>query len=130
MQASQWQDAITAYSEAINACADAPPVFSAVLHSNRAAAYQGLQQYADAVADSLRAKALDPTYGKVCSEWLDVSSFVMIDPSCGKELFHSSCVLCFVAATAWFCVAKERPEKCFFMSQSNKSDTKECLAAK
>lgn len=67
VQASQWQDAVSSYSEAINACADAPPVFSAVLHSNRAAAYQGLQQYADAVADNLRAKALDPSYGKVCS---------------------------------------------------------------
>ena len=67
VQASQWQDAITSYSEAINACADAPPVFSAVLHSNRAAAYQALQQYADAVADNLRAKALDPSYGKVGS---------------------------------------------------------------
>lgn len=65
MQASQWQAAITSYSEALNACADAPPLFTAVLHSNRAAAYQGLQQYADAVADSLRAKALDPSYAKV-----------------------------------------------------------------
>ena len=64
-QAQQWQEAITKYSEGIAAGADAPPVFAAVLHSNRAAAYQGLQQYADAVADSLRAKALDPTYAKV-----------------------------------------------------------------
>lgn len=72
VQASQWQDAITSYSEAINACADAPPVFSAVLHSNRAAAYQGLQQYADAVADNLRAKALDPSYGKVWSRLICV----------------------------------------------------------
>ena len=65
MQASQWEAAIISYSEAINACAEAPPVLTAVLHSNRAAAHQGLHQYADAVADSLRAKALDPTYGKV-----------------------------------------------------------------
>ena len=65
VQASQWQDAITVYSEAITACAHAPAVFCAVLHSNRAAAYQALHQYADAVADNLRARALDPSYGKV-----------------------------------------------------------------
>ena len=70
VQASHWQTAITSYSEAINACADAPPLFTAVLHSNRAAAYQGLQQYADAVADSLRSKALDPSYAKVGSQTL------------------------------------------------------------
>ncbi|KAL3152969.1 hypothetical protein ABBQ38_011999 [Trebouxia sp. C0009 RCD-2024] len=74
VQASQWQDAVSSYSEAINACADAPPVFSAVLHSNRAAAYQGLQQYADAVADNLRAKALDPSYGKAYSRLAAVLS--------------------------------------------------------
>lgn len=65
VQTQQWQEAITSYTDAITACADAPPVFAAVLHSNRAAAYQGLEQYTDAVADSLRAKALDPSYAKV-----------------------------------------------------------------
>lgn len=53
------------YTLAITACADAPPVFAAVLHSNRAAVHQHLDQYTDAVADSLRAKALDPSYAKV-----------------------------------------------------------------
>ncbi|DBA87393.1 TPA: hypothetical protein ACH3X1_004435 [Trebouxia sp. C0004] len=67
VQAQQWQDAIKVYTLAITACADAPPVFAAVLHSNRAAAHQHLEQYTDAVADSLRAKALDPSYAKVYS---------------------------------------------------------------
>jgi len=67
VQAQQWQDAITKYTLAITACADAPPVFAAVLHSNRAAAHQHLEQYTDAVADSLRAKALDPSYAKVAA---------------------------------------------------------------
>lgn len=66
MVAQRWQEAVVKYSDAIAACIDAPPVFAAVLHSNRAAAYQGLQQYTDAVADSLRAKALYPSYAKVC----------------------------------------------------------------
>ncbi|KAL0022774.1 hypothetical protein WJX79_003861 [Trebouxia sp. C0005] len=67
VQAQQWQDAIKMYTLAITACADAPPVFAAVLHSNRAAVHQHLDQYTDAVADSLRAKALDPSYAKVYS---------------------------------------------------------------
>ena len=78
VQASQWQAAVTAYSEAINACADAPAVFAAVLHSNRAAAYQALHQYADAVADNLRARALDPSYGKV--------GFAAV-----KQCYHATC---------------------------------------
>ena len=65
VQAQQWQDAIKMYTLAITNCADAPPVFAAVLHSNRAAVHQHLDQYTDAVADSLRAKALDPSYAKV-----------------------------------------------------------------
>ena len=65
VQAQHWQDAIKMYTLAITACADAPPVFAAVLHSNRAAVHQHLDQYTDAVADSLRAKALDPSYAKV-----------------------------------------------------------------
>ena len=65
VQAQQWQDAVKMYTLAITACADAPPVFAAVLHSNRAAVHQHLDQYTDAVADSLRAKALDPSYAKV-----------------------------------------------------------------
>jgi len=65
VQAQNWQDAIKIYTLAITNCADAPPVFAAVLHSNRAAVHQHLDQYTDAVADSLRAKALDPSYAKV-----------------------------------------------------------------
>ena len=65
VQAQNWQDAIKIYTLAITNCADAPPLFAAVLHSNRAAVHQHLDQYTDAVADSLRAKALDPSYAKV-----------------------------------------------------------------
>ncbi|KAL0051715.1 hypothetical protein WJX82_000922 [Trebouxia sp. C0006] len=67
VQAQNWQDAIKIYTLAITNCADAPPLFAAVLHSNRAAVHQHLDQYTDAVADSLRAKALDPSYAKVYS---------------------------------------------------------------
>ncbi len=87
VQAQQWQEAIAKYNDAIAACADAPPVFAAVLHSNRAAAYQGLHQYADAVADSLRAKALDPSYAKVCAISAEYSVQQAVIASCnGKEL--------------------------------------------
>ena len=65
VQAKQWQDAIAKYTDAINACTAASPAFAAVLHSNRAAAHQGLNQHAEAIADSLRSRALDPSYCKV-----------------------------------------------------------------
>ena len=94
VQANQWQEAITAYSEAINACADAPALFSAVLHSNRAAAYQGLQQYADAVADNLRARALDPSYGKVGLHKSERNAVMQPDPLL-LPLASSFLLLCF-----------------------------------
>lgn len=39
--------------------------FASILHSNRAAAHQGLAQWAQAVADCCRSKALAPAYVKV-----------------------------------------------------------------
>lgn len=65
VQSQQWQEAVAKYTDAIYACTAASPAFAAVLHSNRAAAYQGLNQYADAIADSLRSRALHPMYVKV-----------------------------------------------------------------
>ena len=43
----------------------APPAVIAVLHCNRAAAYQALDQMAEALADCGRARALNPAYAKV-----------------------------------------------------------------
>jgi hypothetical protein len=42
-----------------------PPAVVAVLHCNRAAAYQALDQMAEALADCGRARALNPAYAKV-----------------------------------------------------------------
>ena len=62
---SRYDAALESYSAALAACANAPPAFAAVLHANRAAAHQAQGNFADAIADSLRAKALEPTYAKV-----------------------------------------------------------------
>ena len=43
----------------------APPAVAAVLHCNRAAAHQALNQMAEALADCGRARALNPAYAKV-----------------------------------------------------------------
>lgn len=54
------QLAVDKYTAALSH--NAPPVFAAVLYSNRAAAHQGLGQITDAMADCARARALDPNY--------------------------------------------------------------------
>lgn len=57
--------AIDLYSKALSRCDQAPPRLAAILSANRAAAYQAKGLAADAVADALRATALDPSYTKV-----------------------------------------------------------------
>ncbi|KAF5838322.1 hypothetical protein DUNSADRAFT_3054 [Dunaliella salina] len=57
---SNHQLAVDKYTAALSH--NAPPVFAAVLYSNRAAAHQGLGQLTDAMADCARARALDPSY--------------------------------------------------------------------
>ena len=61
----QYDAAIEHYSKAIGSCGDAPPKFAAILSANRAASYQAKGLHAEAIADALRATALDPTYTKV-----------------------------------------------------------------
>jgi len=61
----QYDKALETYSKALGLCGSASPAFTAVLHANRAAAFQAKGSRADAVADCLRATALDPTYTKV-----------------------------------------------------------------
>ncbi|KAK9813108.1 hypothetical protein WJX72_009189 [[Myrmecia] bisecta] len=63
----QYPQAIEAYTGALALCGDGSAAFAAVLHSNRAAAYQAQQQYAEAIADCGRAKALDTQYAKAYS---------------------------------------------------------------
>ena len=62
IKSGSFQTAVTKYTEAINLGSSAS--FSAVLHSNRAAAHQGLGSLMEAVADCGRAKALDPSFLK------------------------------------------------------------------
>ena len=69
-----YKAALERYDAALAACANAPPAFAAALHANRAGAHQAQENIADAIADSLRAKALNPTYAKVWG--LDVGWFV------------------------------------------------------
>lgn len=90
VQAQNWQDAIKIYTLAITNCADAPPLFAAVLHSNRAAVHQHLDQYTDAVADSLRAKALDPSYAKVTP----LQHYATPRRMCCWHLLTSKCISC------------------------------------
>ncbi|KAL6746242.1 hypothetical protein V8C86DRAFT_1554455 [Haematococcus lacustris] len=49
-----------------------PPGYAAVLHCNRAAAHQGLDSLADALADCGRAKALDPGYARASTRQASV----------------------------------------------------------
>lgn len=49
----------------------APPTVVAVLHCNRAAAYQALGHLPEAIADCSRARALNANYVKVIDEGLD-----------------------------------------------------------
>ena len=74
---SRYESALESYSAALAACANAPPAFAAVLHANRAAAHQAQGNIAEAIADSLRAKALEPSYAKVGPRyWMPYSSWV------------------------------------------------------
>lgn len=60
------QRAVEQYSEALESCSSAgPPAFVAVLRANRAAAFQKLKKYTQAIADCLCALALNPNYFKV-----------------------------------------------------------------
>ena len=62
MGAKQYEAAIEAYGKALALQPSAG--FAAVLHSNRAAAYQSLGRFAEALADCGRSAALDASYGK------------------------------------------------------------------
>lgn len=59
--------AIEKYTSALAGTCSPPPAFAAVLHANRAASHQAKGNNAEALADSLRATALDPSYAKVRS---------------------------------------------------------------
>ena len=73
MQAGRAEEAAQHYSAALGSgqapgsAGQAPgsAAFSAVLHSNRAAAHQALGRPTAAVSDCLRATALDPAYARV-----------------------------------------------------------------
>ncbi|KAK9838488.1 hypothetical protein WJX81_002562 [Elliptochloris bilobata] len=62
-----WAAAADVYSAALAHSCDAPAAFAAVLHANRAAALQALGRLPEAIADCLRASALDPTYARAHS---------------------------------------------------------------
>jgi DnaJ family protein C protein 7 len=62
IKSGSFQAAISKYTEAIGLGASA--AYSAVLHSNRAAAHQGLGSLMEAVADCGRSRALDPSFLK------------------------------------------------------------------
>jgi DnaJ family protein C protein 7 len=55
------------YSDALARAADAPAAFAAVLHANRAAAHEAQGRLPEAIADCLRASALDPGYARAHS---------------------------------------------------------------
>ncbi|KAG1671449.1 hypothetical protein FOA52_003107 [Chlamydomonas sp. UWO 241] len=60
VKSKKLDDAVKAYSDALKlggSCA-----YAAVLHSNRAAAHQGLGNVMEALADCARSRALDPSY--------------------------------------------------------------------
>ena len=61
---AQGQEAVEQYTSALQSRQAPSIAFAAVLHSNRAAARQLLGQHAEAIADCLRATALNPEYAK------------------------------------------------------------------
>ena len=74
MKAGRAEEAAQHYGAALGGAGQAPgstgqvpgsAAFSAVLHSNRAAAHQALGRHTAAVSDCLRATALDPSYARV-----------------------------------------------------------------
>lgn len=66
VKAGKASEAVTKYSEALQASGLSPAIM-AVLLSNRAAAHQHLKQRAQAIADCCRAIALNPHYAKAHS---------------------------------------------------------------
>ncbi|KAK9864828.1 hypothetical protein WJX84_009838 [Apatococcus fuscideae] len=65
VKACKFPEAVAQYTAALVACAEVgSPVYAAVLHSNRAAALQSQHLHAEAMADCLRARALDPGFTK------------------------------------------------------------------
>jgi tetratricopeptide (TPR) repeat protein len=65
VSSKRYDVAVEEYSKALAAGTSCG--FAAVLHSNRAAAYQQLERFAEALADCGRAVALDPSYAKAYS---------------------------------------------------------------
>ena len=53
------------YSNALAGPLAAPPAFAAVVHANRAAVHQAKGELLEAIADCLRAQALQPSYTRV-----------------------------------------------------------------
>lgn len=68
--------AVQHYNATLAADLPGSAAFAAVLYANRAAAHQSLGQCTLAVADCLRATALNPTYSKVL-------------PTCSSHCFHA-----------------------------------------
>eukprot|EP00775_Hariotina_reticulata_P006661 gene6661-6885_t len=66
----QWWIKCQEYSKALAAGPSCG--FAALLHSNRAAAYQQLERFAEALADCGRAMAMDPSYAKAYSRMAQV----------------------------------------------------------
>ena len=65
VKAGKFAQAVAQYTAALVACAEAgSPVYAAVLHSNRAAALQSQCHHAEAMADCLRSRSLDPGFTK------------------------------------------------------------------
>lgn len=64
VKSKDFKAAVEAYTEAL-AVDSQSAAMAGVLHSNRAAAYQGLGDVALALADCCRAKALAPGFAKV-----------------------------------------------------------------
>ena len=70
LKESQGQEAVEQYTKALQSQQAPSIAFAAVLHSNRAAARQLLGQHAEAIADCLRATALNPEYAKASCQCL------------------------------------------------------------
>ncbi|KAK9821859.1 hypothetical protein WJX74_006223 [Apatococcus lobatus] len=65
VKAGKFPQAVAQYTAALVACAEAgSPAYAAVLHSNRAAALQSQSLHAEAMADCLRSRSLDPRFTK------------------------------------------------------------------
>ena len=73
----QWDAALERYDAALAASEIPPPPLAAQLHSKRAAAHEQLGHFAEAMADCLRAIALERTYAEVGSQcWMPYLSLV------------------------------------------------------